>query len=334
MSIANARKEREQSGFPRLVRLIGGRILFAVPLIVLVATLIFFCIQLLPGDLATEILGREARPETLASLRSQLGLDQPILLRYAHWFCALLHGDLGTSLASGRPVAGLVLPRVGNTLFLAGLAAIFAVPLALALGITAALLKNSIFDRAISMTALAFISLPDFFVAYLCILFLAIDLPLFPSIANIDASTPLDERLWRSMLPALVLTLLVTAPMMRMTRAAIINTLSSQYIEMAQLKGVNPLNVILRHALPNVVAPIVTVVMFNLGFLVVGVVIVEVIFAYPGLGQLLVDSVSKRDVPVVQACSLAFAATYIVLNLTADVISLWADPHLASARGT
>lgn len=325
--MAGARGAAGGPASPHLARLIAGRLLFAVPLILVVASLIFFCVQMLPGDFAAEILGRDARPETLANLRHQLGLDQPILVRYVEWLGALLHGDLGTSLASGRPVADLVLPRFASTLYLAGLAGALAVPLALGLGIASALLRNSIFDRAASMTTLAFISLPDFFVAYLCILVLSVEFPIFPSITNFDATTPLGERLWQSMLPALVLTLLVTAPMMRMTRAAIINTLSSSYIEMAHLKGIGPLAIILRHALPNVVAPIITVVMFNLGFLVVGVVIVEVVFAYPGLGQLLVDSVAKRDVPVVQACSLAFAATYIVLNLTADVISLWADPR-------
>jgi peptide/nickel transport system permease protein len=307
--------------------LVAGRLAAAVPTMLLVATLIFLVVALLPGDLAAQILGRDATPETLENLREQLGLDRPLLTRYLHWLAALAQGDFGTSLASGRDVKELIGPHLLNTLFLAGLAALIAVPLSLALGILAALWRDTLFDRIVSSVTLSAISLPDFFVAYLFILALAVQLPIFPSIASIDPSMPMAEQVWRSLLPALTLTMLVMAPMMRMTRVAIINTLSSVYIEMAHLKGVSPLNVILRHALPNVVAPVVTVVMFNLGYLIVGVVIIEVVFAYPGLGQLLVDSVSKRDVPVVQACSLAFAATYILLNLVADTVSLASDPR-------
>jgi peptide/nickel transport system permease protein len=212
------------------------------------------------------------------------------------------------------------------------LTSIIAIPLAFVLGILAALWRHSAFDRIASGIALSGISLPDFFVAYVFIFFFSVQLPIFPSIANIDTSTPIFERIWRALLPALTLTMLITAPMMRMTRAAIINTLSSAYIEMCHLKGVPPLVLILRHALPNVIAPIVTVIMFNLGYLVVGVVIIEVVFAYPGMGQLLVDAVSKRDVPVVQACALAFSATYITLNMIADTVSLASDPRRLSTQ--
>lgn len=180
----------------------------------------------------------------------------------------------------------------------------------------------------ISMSTLTSISFPEFFVAYVLILFLAIKFQVFPALANIGADASLAERVYNSVLPALTLTLVVTAHMMRMTRASIINLLALPYVEMARLKGATPSRVILHHALPNAVAPIVNVVAMNLGYLITGVVIVEVIFVYPGLGQLMVDSVTRRDLPVVQAACLVFAGTFIVLNLIADVIAIMSNPRL------
>jgi peptide/nickel transport system permease protein len=172
------------------------------------------------------------------------------------------------------------------------------------------------------------ISFPEFFVAYILILLLSSLYPVFPSLANVDASTPLTERLYRSALPALTLTLVIVAHMMRMTRAAIINLLASPYIQMARLSGASQTEVILKHALPNAWAPIATVIAFNLAYLVVGVVVVEVVFVYPGVGQLMVDAVTSRDIPVVQGCALIFAITYILLNLIADIIGIITNPRL------
>jgi peptide/nickel transport system permease protein len=176
------------------------------------------------------------------------------------------------------------------------------------------------------------ISTPEFFVAYILILLFASLWPILPSLANVDATTPLAERLTRIALPALTLTLVIVAHMMRMTRAAIINLLASPYIEMARLKGASRSEIILKHALPNAWAPIATVIAFNLAYLVVGVVVVEVVFVYPGIGQLMVDSVTSRDIPVVQACALIFAATYILLNLIADIIGIVTNPRLLHPR--
>ncbi len=218
--------------------------------------------------------------------------------------------------------------RLGNTLFLAAYAALVAVPLSLGLGMVAALYRGRAVDRAITAGSLTAISLPEFFIAYILIFLLAVQWRVFPSLATVSPDSSLVERLYRLILPALTLTLGVTAHMMRMTRAAIVNLLASPYIEMARLKGLSPSRVIVRHALPNALAPIINVVALNLAYLVVGVVVVEVVFAYPGLGQLLVDSVSKRDVTVVQAASLIFAATYVVLNLAADILSIATTPRL------
>jgi peptide/nickel transport system permease protein len=222
--------------------------------------------------------------------------------------------------------------RLGNTLFLAAVAAAIAVPLALFLGILAALYRGSVYDRMVNVFTLSSISFPEFFVAYILILWLAVNLGVFPSISNVGPDVPLWDRINRTMLPSLTLTLVVVAHMMRMTRAAIINLLASPYIEMARLKGLKPGRIIVKHALPNALAPIITVVVLNLAYLITGVVVVEVVFVYPGLGQLLVDSVAKRDITVVQACSLVFAMTFIFLNLLADVLSILSNPRLLHPR--
>lgn len=305
-----------------------------------VSIVIFLAIELLPGDFTEAVLGQAATEETVAAFRRELGLDQPSHIRYFDWIAGVAQGDFGTSFsgrsASGvdrsREVVDLVAPRLWNTLFLAGMTAIIAVPVALILGITAALYRNSIYDRVVNATTLTTISMPEFFISYLLILFLASLWPVFPSLANVNPTTPLAERIWLCALPSLALALVIIAHMMRMTRAAIINLLAQPYIEMARLKGVGPRRVILRHALPNAWAPIVNVIAFNLAYLVVGVVVVEVVFVYPGIGQLMVDAVTSRDIPVVQACALIFAATYILLNLTADIISIVTNPRLLHPR--
>jgi peptide/nickel transport system permease protein len=305
---------------------LGLLVLFAVSLI------IFLGVELLPGDLAQQMLGQTATPETVAAIRRELGLDLPPHIRYVEWLSGILQGDFGRSLANQREISELIGGRLLNTLFLAGLAAAIAVPLAVSLGVLAALYRNSLFDRLVNITTLSSISFPEFFIAYILILFLSVNAGWFPSMSNVSADTPFWERVYFCLLPALTLTMVVTAHMMRMTRASIINLLASPYIEMANLKGLKRSHVIVHHALPNAWAPIVNVIVVNLAYLIVGVVVVEVVFVYPGLGQLIVDSVRKRDIPVVQACSLIFAATYILMNLTADIISIVTNPRLLHPR--
>jgi len=305
-----------------------------------VSIIIFMAIEMLPGDFTQAVLGQAATEETVAAFRRELGLDQPAYIRYFDWVGGVLQGDFGTSFSGrassgvdrSREVVDLIGPRLANTLFLAGMTAVIAVPLALLLGITAALWRGSLYDRAVNATTLSTISMPEFFVAYILILFLGSLYPVFPSLANVSADTPFWERVYRCALPAMTLTLVIVAHMMRMTRAAIINLLASPYIEMARLKGLSATRVILFHALPNAWAPIVNVIAFNLAYLIVGVVVVEVVFVYPGIGQLMVDAVTTRDIPVVQACALIFAATYILLNLLADIISIVTNPRLLHPR--
>ena len=297
-----------------------------------ISLIIAFVVELLPGDLAEAILGQGATPETVRVFRAELGLDKPAHLRYLDWLAGMVSGDMGVSLANKREISELVGVRLSNTLFLGGFAAAIAVPLSLLLGILAALYRNSFYDRAVNVFTLTSISFPEFFVAYILILFFAVKFGWFPGISNISTDLGIGDKLFRSLLPAATLTLVVVAHMMRMTRAAIINLLASPYIEMARLKGIRPTKIIIRHALPNALAPIVNVIAINLAYLVVGVVVVEVVFVYPGLGQLMVDSVSKRDVPVVQACSMIFATVYILLNLSADIISIVTNPRLLHPR--
>ena len=252
----------------------------------------------------------------------------PAHTRYLNWWLNVLQGDFGTSLANGRDITELIKIRLANTLFLAVVAASVSVPLAIIFGILAALYRNSLYDRSVNVITLGAVSAPEFLVAYILILYFSVTLGWFPSLSNVDANTTFLERLHRVALPATTLTGVILAYMMRMVRASIINLLASAYIEMAHLKGMSKLRVIVKHALPNAWAPISNIIAISLAYLVVGVVVVEVVFIYPGLGQLMVDSVSTRDIPVVQACSMIFAGTYILLNLSADIVSICTNPRL------
>jgi peptide/nickel transport system permease protein len=306
---------------------LGLLTLFAVSII------IFSTLEFLPGGYAENILGQGATPEIVKNFNKELGLDRPAHVRYVEWIGGVVRGDFGSSYSGlggkiKRSVSSVIGPRFYNTFFLAAMTAVVAVPLALALGLLAALYRNSLYDRFVNAVTLTTIASPEFFVAYLLMFFLAVKNRWFYSLSTVDVNTPFWEHVWRGALPALTLTLVIVAHMMRMTRASIISLLSSPYIEMARLKGLSPAQVILRHALPNAWAPIATVIAFNLAYLVVGVVVVEVVFVYPGIGQLMVDSVSTRDMPVVQACSLIFAATYILLNLLADIVAIVTNPRL------
>ncbi len=300
--------------------------------IFVISLIIFIGVEMLPGDVAETVLGQTATPETVEAFRKELKLDLPPHIRYCAWLNDFVHGDFGNSLANGRPVSELILWRLGNTLFLAMSTAIIAVPLALLLGMLAAFYRNTFFDKLISTTTLSFISFPEFFIAYILISLLSVKFNLFPSLAIIDPDMGLGSKIYAIILPSLTLTCVVTAHMMRQTRAAIINVLASAYIEMAQIKGIKRLRIIVHHAFPNSLSPVINVIAINLAYLVVGVVIVEVVFVYPGLGQLLVDSVAKRDLPVVQASGLIFAIAYILMNMGADILSMLSNPRLRKTQ--
>ncbi len=315
-----------------LTRLIFNRFIFGLITLLAITLLISLALEALPGDFAEQRLGQSATPETVAAIRDQLGLNKPVLVRYAEWLGKFVQGDMGVSLSNNRPVAELLATRLGNTLFLAVASAIVAVPLALLLGIVAALYRETLLDKLISTTTLAAISLPEFFIGYILVALLAVNWQIFPAISSISDSMSLGEKIYASLLPIATLTFVIVAHMMRMTRAAIINLMQSPYIEMATLKGLKRFHIIVHHALPNALSPIINVIVLNLAYLVVGVVVVEVVFIYPGLGLLMIDSVTSRDLPIVQACILIFGATYITLNMLADILAIICNPRMRHPR--
>ncbi|MBU0780869.1 MAG: ABC transporter permease [Alphaproteobacteria bacterium] len=284
--------------------------------------------EILPGDVAQSILGQSATPQALANLRNELGLNEPALARYFDWLGGILRGDLGTALTNGQDIWTAMSGRLANTLFLASCAAIIAVPLAIILGVIAVRYRGQWPDKLISGITLTSVSIPEFMLGYIAMFVLTVQFRIFPSVSTIYDSMSLGEKLHAVAIPVLVLVLVVLGHMMRMTRAAILNVMQSAYIETAELKGLRPITVIARHAFPNAIAPVVNVVMLNMAYLIVGVVVVEVVFVFPGMGQYLVDHVTKRDVPVVQACGLVFAAVYIGLNMVADIVSILSNPRL------
>jgi len=315
-----------------MLKLIVHRLGQGVITLLAVSVLIFICTQILPGDVASAVLGQGATPEALAQFRKELGLNEPAYLRYFNWLWGAVRGDLGVSMTNQRVIIDELLPRLYNTLFLAGYAALIAIPLSVGLGILAAINEGKLIDKASNILTLITISIPEFFIAYLMIIVFVVQLGWFPSLATVFPGISLGERIYITTLPAVALTMLVAAHMLRMTRSSVLSVMSSPYIEMAFLKGAKRTRVIARHALPNAAAPIITVIALNLAYLVVGVVVLEAVFVYPGIGQLMVDAVSKRDVPVIQACGLVFAMVFVVLNTLADVAIILVNPRLRHKR--
>ena len=311
-----------------IIKLLIQRIALGLLLLWAASVMIFVGTEILPGDVASAVLGQGATEQALANMRARMGLDEPAVTRYFSWLFNAIQGDFGVALSNGRDISTAISQRLGNTLFLAAVAAAISVPLAIFLGLLAVRYRDRWPDRLISGVTLTAISLPEFLLGYIVMYVVGVQLGWFPTVSNINAGMSFGQKLNAVALPATVLTLVVLAHMMRMTRAAILNVMQSAYVETAELKGLRRFTIIARHAMPNAIAPIVNVVMLNLAYLVVGVVVIEVVFVYPGMGQYLVDHVQKRDVAVVQACGLIFAAVYIGLNLVADVVSILSNPRL------
>lgn len=315
-----------------MYRLICQRLLIGLVTLWAVSVVVFLGTEILPGDVAEIILGQASTPETLAVLRRDLGLDQPAPLRYATWLTDMLAGDFGRSLAGGAAVADLISGRLANTALLAGLVAAIAVPLSVTLGIVAASYPGTWIDRGVSLATLAVISVPEFLTAILLVLLFAVELRWLPAIAHLRGDEGIARVTAALALPILTLTIAITGQMVRLTRASILNILDAPFIEMAILKGVPRRRIVMRHALRNAIGPIVNVVAINLAYLVSGVVIVETVFAYPGLAKLMIDAVQSRDLPLVQACAMIFCTTYVVLILIADIVAIAANPRLRHPR--
>ena len=308
--------------------LILARLGIALITLIIVSFIVFAATEMLPGDIAQILLGQAATPEAVAGLREAMGLNDPAFLRFLRWMGGLLQGDLGKSYANNMPVADLIGGRLMNTLQLAAVTAIFSVPVALFLGITTAMYQGSVYDRAVNFLVIGVISVPEFLVATLAVLVFAVWLQWLPALSFANDVQSFWELLRAYAMPVITLSFVISAQMIRMTRAAVISTLSAPYVEMALLKGASRPRMVLRHALPNAIGPIVNAVALSLSYLLGGVIIVETIFNYPGIAKLMVDAVATRDLPLIQSCAMIFCVVYLLLITTADIIAILSNPKL------
>ncbi|AZE30070.1 ABC transporter permease [Pseudomonas chlororaphis] len=308
--------------------LIGRRMGAAVVTLLIVSMVVFAITAVLPGDAAQQALGQFATPEQVAALRLKLGLDQPSVVRYLHWLLSLLAGDMGTSVSNAMPVSELMAGRVPNTLMLAAVTAVVSVPVALTLGIGSAMGRGGRLDSVLSFITLALVAVPEFLVATLAVLVFAVNLGWLSALSYASETHSPLQFLRTYALPVMTLCFVIVAQMARMTRAAVIDQLDSPYVEMARLKGVSPVRIVLRHALPNAIGPIANAVALSLSYLLGGVVIVETIFNYPGIASLMVDAVTNRDMALVQACTMLFCTAYLGLVLIADLCAILSNPRL------
>ncbi|QQZ39583.1 ABC transporter permease [Pseudomonas sp. SK3(2021)] len=308
--------------------LIGRRMGAAVVTLLIVSMVVFAITAVLPGDAAQQALGQFATPQQVAALRLKLGLDQPGVVRYLHWLLSLLAGDMGTSVSNAMPVSELMAGRVPNTLMLAAVTAVVSVPVALTLGIGSAMGRGGRLDSFLSFITLALVAVPEFLVATLAVLVFAVNLGWLSALSYASETHSPLQFLRTYALPVMTLCFVIVAQMARMTRAAVIDQLDSPYVEMARLKGVSPVRIVLRHALPNAIGPIANAVALSLSYLLGGVVIVETIFNYPGIASLMVDAVTNRDMALVQACTMLFCTAYLGLVLIADLCAILSNPRL------
>jgi len=314
---------------PPLLKVIVRRTLLGLLTLLLVSIVVFAATQALPSDTARAILGREATPERLTALREQLGLNRPAIVQYGSWLGGVATGDLGDSLVAKQPVTALISGRVRNSAALVLVAALISVPLALFLGSLSGLLRDRGFDTVVSLGSLTLAALPEFVVGILLILLLATQVfHIFPAVTLLDPQVSVFAQLKILVLPSLTLVLAVAPYIVRTLRASMIEVLESDYIQMARLKGMSERTVLGRHALPNAVVPAIQVIALNLAWLAGGVVVVEYLFNYPGIGSALMDAVSTRDLPVIQAITLLIAGLYVIFNLVADILTILVSPRL------
>lgn len=312
-----------------MAQLIFKRLLISIFVLLAISVIIFAATLLLPGDLARAILGQQATPERLAALREQMDLDKPAVVRYFLWLGGLFTGDFGTSAATGGPVSQLLAPRIGNSIILMLLAAVVSVPVGLFFGIVSAIHRGKRRDSAITWVTLILAAMPEFVVGVgLITIFATTVFPILPAVTMSPPGTPVWKLPLQLILPTLTLALVVAPYIARMMRTTMAEVLDSGYVEMARLKGVPERTVILRHAVPHAIGPVAQVIAIQLAWLAGGVVVVEFLFRYPGIGQALIDAVTYRDVQVVQAITLLVAIVYIVVNLLADIVGIVTNPKL------
>ena len=293
------------------------------------SVLIFVIIQLLPGDVAQMILGQYATPETLDALRKSMRLYDPIHVRYWDWIAGVLQGDLGDSLSiKGVRIADLLSDRGGKSFFLAFFATVVVVPLSIALGAVAGIRKNTWVDKLISLSSMAAISIPEFVSGVLLILVFSLFLNVLPSASSLDPEISIWSQMDKLVLPIMTLSLVLLGYMARMTRASVIDVASSNYVKTAVFKGLSDRRIIVSHILRNALIPSITIIAMNVGWMIGGLVVVESVFAYPGLGSLLLYSIVQRDVPLIQDTALFIVAAYMGLNFLADILNMLVNPRL------
>ncbi len=314
-----------------IFRLIAQRLTLAVGTLLVVSALVFFFTSVLPGDIAERVLGRESSAQQRQIFREHLHLDDPVWKRYGVWIGDVARGDLGRSLVNNETVTATIGTSAKNTLFLSVFAFVLYLPVTLVLATVAALFRGKLPDSVISVVTLVGLSLPEFVLGTLLIFGFAVHLSVAPALSIVNPGDSLFTRLHATVLPAVTLMVAMAVYAIRMLRDNLIDVLDSEYVRMATLKGVPRWRVVARHALPNAVAPALNVTALNLTYLIGGVVVVESVFSYPGLGKMLVDSISVRDVPVVEATALLASAVYIVANLVADVLAMVLNPRLRTA---
>lgn len=315
-----------------MLTLLLRRLLLGLVTIWLVSGLIFLAVEALPGDACTAYLQRDAVGQRLAHCQAELGLDRPAVLRYLEWVGGALRGDFGFSVNGSRRIAAIVGDRLRNTLLLAGCTILLGVPLALMLGVITALRRDKATDILLSAFAIFAMTIPEFVSATLLIFIFSIWLGWLPGIVMASSNAPLGAFFPEIILPVLVLMMVMSAHILRTVRSSVIDVMASDYVRMAELKGVPNRRVILRHALPNALLPAINIIALTMAWLLGGVVVVETVFNYPGLGRLMVDAIAERDLPVVQAIALILAAVYVGLNLIADMLTLLLNPRLRGMK--
>ena len=311
-----------------VLSLVLGRVIVALITLLIVSFTVFAATEMLPGDVAQILLGQAATPEAVAGLRAAMHLNDPAILRFVRWLAGLATGNLGISYANNMPIADLIGARLGNSLKLAAATTLFSVPIALTLGITAAMLRGSLYDRIVTVISIGVISVPEFMVATSAVLIFAVYLKWLPALSFANEVHSLTDILRVYAMPVITLTFVVSAQMIRMTRAAVIETLNTPYVEMALLKGASRPRIVFRHALPNALGPIVNAVALSLSYLLGGVIIVETIFNYPGIAKLMLDAVATRDLPLIQSCAMIFCLGYLLLITIADIVAILSNPRL------
>ena len=316
-----------------MIVLVGRRLVLAVVTLFIISLIVFLGVEALPGDTATAYLGQSATPESLAALREEFGLNAPMHERYISWLGGILKGDLGESMVKRKPVAELIGNRFRNTVVLAMAAAFIGIPLAIVLGVLAGLMRDKWPDVFVSTTSIVGMTLPGFVTATVLIYVFAIRLEWFPAITLVPTDAPVTELLPNIVLPIITLTLIMVAHILRLVRTNMIDVMTSDYVQMARLKGVPERQIVFRHALPNAMLPTINVVALTLAWLLGGVAIIETVFNYPGIGKLMIGAITDRDFVLVQGIAIILAAIFISLNLIADLLALVLNPRLRAARG-